>query len=114
MPFSREKGRIDHMFDFAICEISGKQYKIVPNEEILVDWLGIDAKKIEASVLLLSEDGKIKVGTPYLKEKLTLECLGTVKNKKIRVAKFHAKANYRKVTGARAKKTNVVHSVKTK
>lgn len=100
------------MFDFAICEISGKQYKIVPNEEILVDWLGEESKKIDVSVLLLSESGKIKVGTPYLKEKLTMDVLGTVKNKKIRVAKFHAKANYRKVTGARAKKTKVTHSIK--
>ncbi len=100
------------MFDYAVCEISGKQYKIFPNQEILVDWLGEDVKKIEASVLMLSEGGKVKVGTPYLKEKLTLELLGTVKTKKIRVAKFHAKANFRKVTGMRPKKTKVSHSVK--
>jgi len=108
------KATIVHMFDFAICEISGKQYKIIPNQEILVDWLGEETKKIDASVLMLSEGGKVKIGTPYLKEKLTLECLGTVKSKKIRVAKFHAKANFRKVTGSRPKKTNLVHSVKTK
>ena len=100
------------MFDFAVCEISGKQYKILPNQEILVDWLGEEVKKMEAEVLLLSEKGKISIGKPYLKEKLTLECLGTIKDKKIRVAKFHAKANYRKVSGMRPKKTRVYMRVK--
>lgn len=100
------------MFDFAVCEISGKQYKLVPNQPLLVDWLGDKEKKIEVSVLLLSEGGKVKVGSPYLKDKLTLEVLETVKTDKIRVAKFHAKANYRKVTGQRPKKSKVSHSVK--
>ena len=106
------KDRISSMFDFAICEISGKQYKIVPELSLEVDWLGEDQKKIEASVLLLSEAGKLKIGNPYLKDKLKLECLGTVYADKIRVAKFHAKANYRKVSGSKAKKTKIVYSVK--
>ena len=100
------------MFNFAICEISGKQYKLIPNEPFLVDFLGEEEKKIEALVLLLSEGGKVKIGTPFLKEKLTLEVLETVKASKIRVAKFHAKANYRKVSGMRPKKTKVLYSVK--
>ncbi len=100
------------MFDFAICEILGKQYKVIPNKPLLVDWTGEDGKKIEAQLLLLSESGKIKVGNPYLKDKLTLDVLGTIKSKKIRVAKFHAKANYRKVLGSRTKKTQVIHVVK--
>ncbi len=100
------------MFDYTICEIAGKQYKLVPNKPIEVNWLGEAAKNIEASVLLLSEGGKIKIGTPYLKEKLTLQCLGTTRANKIRVAKFHAKANYRRVSGSRAKKTEIIYSVK--
>ena len=101
------------MFDFAVCEISGKQYKVLPNQEIVVDWLGEVNKKIDVQVLLLSHAGKIKIGTPYLKEKLALEYLETVKINKIRVAKFHAKANFRKVSGSRAKKTKLVYSVKS-
>lgn len=100
------------MLSYAICEISGKQYKVLPNQPIEVDWLGEESKKIDALVLLLSEGSKIRFGTPYLKEKLTLEILGTTRGKKIRVAKFHAKANYRKVTGHRAKLTKVIYSVK--
>jgi ribosomal protein L21 len=100
------------MLDFAVCEISGKQYKLVPNQPIEVDYLGEIDKEISAQVLILSEDGKLKVGTPYLKETLTLDYIESIKADKIRVAKFHAKANYRKVTGIRPKKTRVVLSVK--
>ena len=100
------------MLDFAICEISGKQYKVVPNTPLVVDYLGEEQKNVEAEVLLLSEDGKIKVGNPYLKDKVTLDFVENFKADKIRVAKFHAKANYRKVTGMRPKKTRVVLSVK--
>lgn len=100
------------MFDYAICQISGKQYKVLPNQPLEVDWLGQDYKKIDAEVLLLSEGSKIQFGTPYLKEKLTLEVLGTTRGEKIRVAKFHAKANFRKVTGSRSRKTKLVYTVK--
>lgn len=99
------------MLNYAICEISGKQYKLIPNQQIEVDLLDSD-KDIEATLLFLSENGKVKIGAPYLKEKLTLKSLGVVKGEKIRVAKFHAKANYRRVTGHRSKKTRLVWSVK--
>ncbi len=100
------------MFDFAVCEISGKQYKVIPNQPFLVDLLGDKDEKVEAEVLLLSEAGKVKFGTPFLKEKLILEILENIKTEKIRVAKFHAKANFRKVTGIRPKKTKIVYAVK--
>lgn len=100
------------MFDFAICEISGKQYKVIPNQALEVDFIVENDKTIQVPVLLLSEAGKVRVGNPYLKEKLTLDSLGTIKVEKIRVAKFHAKTNYRKVTGIRPKKTKIVFSVK--
>lgn len=100
------------MLDYAICEISGKQYKITPNTNIEVDFLGESDKDVEVNLLLLSENGKVTIGAPYLKDKLTLKYVDTVKMDKIRVAKFHAKANYRKVTGARPKKTRLVLSVK--
>lgn len=102
------------MFDYAICQISGKQYKIMPNKPLEVDYLGDQDKKIVAEVLLLAEGNKVKFGTPFLKEKLSLDILETTRGEKIRVAKFHAKANYRKVVGSRAKKSKVIYSVKSK
>lgn len=88
------------MLNYAICEIGGKQYKISPGEPLTVAGQSGD---VSVKVLLLSENGKIKIGKPYLKENLDLKSLGVIMGEKIRVAKFHAKAKYRKVTGYRKK-----------
>lgn len=100
------------MLNYAICEISGKQYKVVPNQPLVVSSHGEDLKKLEANVLLFSEDGKIKVGKPYLKEKLSLEVMEHIRDEKIRVSRFHAKANYRKTSGSKSKLIKVMLVVK--
>lgn len=100
------------MLNYAICEISGKQYKVVPGKAFEVDFQGEEAKEIEAKVLFASENGKIQVGKPYLDQALKLLCLENVRGDKIRVAKFHAKANYRRVIGHKSKLTKVVLPVK--
>lgn len=95
------KVQFEPMLNYAIVEISGRQYKIEPGKSILVDSLG-DIKNLDCDkVLLLSDDDKLSIGKPYLKEvlKFTVE---EARGEKIRVAKFHAKANYRKVRGSRA------------
>lgn len=102
------------MLDYAVCEVNKRQYKVIPNTKLLLDFQEGDQKEIEANILLLALGGKLKIGNPYLKEKLTLKVVEQTYGKKIRVAKFHAKANYRRVTGARSKLTKVVYSVKLK
>lgn len=96
------------MLNYAICEISGKQYKVIPEKTLEIDFQDHSKKDIAANVLLLSEDGKIKIGKPYLKEKLLLKRLDDIKGDKIRVSKYHAKANYRRIKGYRSKITKVV------
>lgn len=96
------------MLKYLVCEIGGKQYKVVPGKPINIDWQGVDVKNIEVPVLLKSQDNKVEIGKPYLKDKIKLECLGEIKGEKIRVAKFHAKANYRRVLGFRPKYTKAV------
>ncbi|QQG43417.1 MAG: 50S ribosomal protein L21 [Candidatus Daviesbacteria bacterium] len=93
------------MTNFVVLEIKGKQYIVAPGQKFLVDLLG--EKQPEVKVLMLSEDGKVKVGKPYLDSKLELKVVEERKLPKIRVAKFHAKANYRRVTGIRPRKTLV-------
>lgn len=100
------------MQTYAICEILGKQYKIMPQKPFEVAFAGESEKDIEAEVLMMVEGGKVKVGKPYLKEKITLKRLGNSKGEKIRVSKFHAKANYRRTTGYRSKITKVIWDVK--
>lgn len=75
-----------------------------------VELNGELGKTFDVPVLVLAEDSKIKIGKPYLKEKLKLKVLETFKGKKIRVAKFHAKANYRRVKGYRSILSKVVLS----
>lgn len=96
------------MLNYAVCEISGKQYKVVPGKSFNVS-LQKEGDSVEVPVLLLSEDGKLQVGTPYLKEKITLKRVEDMKGTKIRVSKFHAKANYRKTIGYRSKLTKLVY-----
>lgn len=88
------------MLKYAVVEISGKQYKVTPSETLVVDYLG-DIKKFDCNkILLAAADGKLEIGKPYLKEKLTFEVLGSEK-RKIRVATYKAKVNYRRVIGAK-------------
>lgn len=98
------------MLDYSICEIGGKQYKVIPGNPFEVNFQ--KDEEIKANVLLISDGGKLKLGNPYLKETIKLDRVGDTRGKKIRVAKFHAKANYRKVKGHRAKMTKVVLTVK--
>lgn len=101
------------MLNYAVCEISGKQYKVIPNKAFEVSRLEGDGKNIKVKVLLLlSEDGKVEIGKPYLKEELVLERVEDIKGVKIRVSKFHAKANFRKTIGYRSKLTKVMLVVK--
>jgi len=87
---------------YAVVEIAGRQYKVSPGESIKVNSLG-DVKELTCDkVLLLAEESELKIGTPYLENKLKFSVEGPLKDKKIRVSKFHAKANTRKVTGSRA------------
>ena len=92
--------------DYAVLEISGKQYKALPNKPFEVDLQNGD---LMAKVLMLSKAGKISLGKPVLADKINLKVVEPlVKKEKIRVAQFHAKANYRRVTGARKRMTRII------
>lgn len=94
------------MFDWAICEIAGKQIKVLSNKPFDVT-LQNDAD-LAVKTLLIAESGKIKLGKPYLKENLKFKVVGQKKGEKIRVFKYHAKANYRKMRGYRDKLTTLL------
>lgn len=100
------------MQNYYVLEVSGKQYIAEPGKSFLVDFLGEELKSIEAKILFLSDGKDIQVGTPYLKEGLKLDVVSQVRGEKIRVAKFHAKANYRRVRGHKSKLTEVIIPVK--
>lgn len=94
------------MLNYAVCEIGGKQYKLVPGKPVELTLKNGELNSVKT--LFLVEDGKVKLGKPYLKENTKLKILEQVKGEKIRISKFHAKANYRRVRGFRSKITKVV------
>ena len=72
------------MLNYAICEISGKQIKVVPGKIFEVS-LQKEGQIIEANVLLSSENDKLNIGRPFLKEKLKLTRVEDGKGVKLRV-----------------------------
>jgi ribosomal protein L21 len=95
---------------YVVAEIAGKQVKIYPNKPFEID-LETDLKEIPSKVLL-SVNGKVEIGRPYLKDTVNLKVLETKLGEKIRVAKYHAKANYRRIKGHRKHVTKLVLEAK--
>ena len=100
------------MLNFVICEIFGKQYKFVPGQPQNVYWEKESNKKINANILLISEDGKLKIGNPFLKDKVNLKIIEERRGKKITARIYHAKANYRRVIGIKPMMAKLVLDVK--
>ena len=90
--------------EYAIVKTGGKQYKVSKGTILEVDNLEEEGKDIVLSeVLLLSSDGKIRVGKPHLTDvRVKAVVIENKKGEKIRVAKFKAKAKYRRVMGFRS------------
>ncbi len=96
------------MFDFAICEIGGKQIKVLPDKPFEVSLQNGENPLVK--ILLMVEGGKVKLGKPYLKEDIKFKVIDQIKGKKVRVFKYHAKANFRKLKGYRSQLTRIVSS----
>jgi len=96
---------------FAIIETGGKQYKIEEGQALRVEKLP-EAKAGENvvfdKVLLLSDEGKVKIGTPYI-DGATVECDFSAegKGKKVLVLKYKQKSRYLKKRGHRQPFTEV-------
>lgn len=90
---------------YAVVKTGGKQYKVSEGDIIDVDRLKIEKneKVVFDNVLLLVSDSSVEIGKPFLAgEKVEGKLLDNIKGEKIRVAKFKAKARFRRVTGFRA------------
>lgn len=90
---------------YKVLEIAGKQIKVEPGKPFEIT---LQDNNPVAKVLMEVDDKKVSIGKPYLKNSVKLKVLEQKKGKKIRVAKFHAKANYRKVRGFRPQISKVV------
>lgn len=97
------------MSKIAVIKTGGKQYIAKENEILIVDLLKAEkdaAYEFEA-VATFDPEGDIEVGYPLLETKVQGKVIEHVLGDKVRIAKFKAKARYRKVTGFRPKYTKV-------
>ena len=102
---------------YAIIEACGRQYKVEEKEVVFFEKLEEEeGKKVTFDkVILVSNDGKVQVGNPYVKGvKVEGKVVSHGKGKKILVYKYKAKKNERKTRGHRQEYTKVeITSIKT-
>jgi large subunit ribosomal protein L21 len=103
---------------YAVVTSGGKQYKVSEGQVLEVDRLQVEpgAEYVLENVLLTVDGEDIQIGAPYLTNvTVAAKVLEQVKGDKIRVAKFKAKARYRRVQGFRAQLTRLeITGVSTK
>ena len=95
---------------YAIIEACGKQYKVSKGDVVFFEKLEAEEGKTIKfdNVVLVSDEGKISVGTPYVKgAKVEGKVVAHGKGKKIIVFKYKAKKNYRRKQGHRQPYTKV-------
>lgn len=95
---------------YAVVVSGGKQYIVNEGEEFLVDKLDVvkDAKYTFPQVLLVRDEEKLLIGTPYVDEaEVSGKVLDIVKGDKITISKFKAKVHYRRKMGFRPVLTKI-------
>ena len=95
---------------YAIIESCGRQYKVEEGMVVFFEKLNVEeGKKVTFdNVMLVSDDGKVQVGNPYLTGvKVEGKVVSHGKHKKIIVFKMKAKKNERKKQGHRQPYTKV-------
>ena len=95
---------------YAIIEACGRQYKVDEKTTVFFEKLEEEeGKKVTFDkVILVSDNGKVQVGNPYVKGvKVEGKVVSHGRGKKILVFKYKAKKNERKTRGHRQDYTKV-------
>lgn len=95
---------------FAIIQCTGKQYIVSPNDSITVQHLdgNVGDELNITDVLLVSDDKKTSIGTPYVKGAVVkAKIISQQKGEKITVRRFKSKVRYRKTRGFRPLETEI-------
>lgn len=96
---------------FAIIQTGGKQYIVTEGQSITIEKLEHgekDSSVVFDKILLVNDEHKISVGTPYLAEnKVQGTVMGARRGDKKITFKYHNKTRYRKKHGHRQDYTQV-------
>jgi large subunit ribosomal protein L21 len=89
---------------FAVIKTGGKQYKVAPNDVIVVEKLSGTADETIhfEEVLMVSDDKGVQIGTPLLKgATVSALVLDQTRNKKVLIFKKQQRHTYRRKKGHR-------------
>jgi len=96
---------------YAIVDIAGQQFKVEQGQEVFVNRLEAEeGTKLEfEKVLLVDNDGKVKVGTPLVKgAKINAKLVNHLRGDKVVVFKKKRRKGYQKSNGFRRDLTKVL------
>ena len=96
---------------YAIVEIAGQQFKVEKDQQVYVHRLeNKEGSKVEFdNVLLIDNDGKIKVGAPAISgAKITAKVVSHLKGDKVVVFKKKRRKGYRVKNGHRQALTEIL------
>jgi len=87
---------------YAVIEAGGKQYRVQEGDVITVEKIKAEVgEAVTFNTLLISAEGEVKVGAPYLNEVVTGTVVEHGKGQKVIIFKYKAKKDYRKKQGHR-------------
>lgn len=95
---------------YAIVSIAGQQFKVEKDQEIIVNRLeGEEGKKVDfMDVLLVDNDGKVKVGAPMIKgASVSATIVNHLRGDKVIIFKKKRRKGYEKKTGHRQDLTKI-------
>ena len=95
---------------YAIVDIAGQQFKVEKDQKVFVHRLeGEEGAEVSFDqVLLVDNDGKIKVGEPTVKgAKISAKILAHVRADKVLVFKKKRRKGYQKMNGHRQDLTQI-------
>ena len=97
--------------DYAVFKTGGKQYCVKPGDILDVEKLPneVDSVAEFGEVLVISDDGQLTVGSPYVPGASVLaQVQSHYKDKKLIVFKYKAKTRYRRKRGHRQTYTRLL------
>ncbi len=94
---------------FAVVQVGGRQYRVSPGDELVVELLDREpGTELKLPVMLWSDSAGVEVGKPLLTgREITAQVIGDEKGEKLVTFKYHPKKRYRKKTGHRQNYTKL-------
>jgi len=89
---------------YAIVEVGGRQWRVEPGSQLLVNRLmgAAGSQHVVDRVLLASDGSNVRIGQPYLAgARVLCEVLDHNKGPKVITYKFRRRENYRRTRGHR-------------